>query len=122
MSRIAHIKDKTTRLRKGHRSSGLVTGAAPPASLPVFAQYPEQSDYVASRESARASASPVHAPRPAVDWRRSLTRPVRLHMKFHLLPIIMRLLKPFHRARLYRAQAFRNRVFFRTVRQASRPA
>jgi len=93
------------------------------ASLPVFAEYPQQSDYVASWESAHHSASPVHAPsrRPAHE-RRSLTRPVRLHLKFHLLPTIMRLLKPFHRARFYRAQAFRNRVFFRTVKQVSRPA
>jgi hypothetical protein len=35
---------------------------------------------------------------------------------------IMRLIHPFDWARFFRAQAFRNRVFFRTVKPASRPA
>jgi SAM-dependent methyltransferase len=93
------------------------------ASVPVFAQYPQQSDYVASWESSRHSPSPIQAPsQPPVDERSPLTRLLRLHLKFHLLSTIMRPLKPFHRARFYRAQAFRNRVFFRTVKPASRPA
>jgi SAM-dependent methyltransferase len=93
------------------------------AGLPVFAQYPQQSDYVTAWGTAGHGPSAIPAPsRASIDERRWLTRPLRLHMKFHLLPAIMRRLKPFHRAWFYRAQAFRNRVFFRTVKQARQPA
>jgi SAM-dependent methyltransferase len=85
------------------------------ACRPVFAQYPQQSDYVAAWQAASrdSSSRPVQSPPDARTGRRWLTRPTRLHLKFHLLAALMRRINPFQRARLYRAHTLRNRAFFR---------
>jgi SAM-dependent methyltransferase len=90
------------------------------ACRPVFAQYPQQSDYVATWETAShdASAPSVQSAPVAAARHRWLTRPTRLHLKFHLLPALLRRLNPFHQARLYRAQTLRNRAFFRKLKAA----
>lgn len=90
------------------------------AALPVFARFPQQSDYVATWETASRAAPPVpgQPPRDAAAGSRWLTRPVRLHLKFHLLAALMRRLAPWHMVGRYRTQSFRNRAFFRKLRQA----
>jgi SAM-dependent methyltransferase len=86
------------------------------AALPVFARYPQQSDYVATWAAATHAAPPVplHPPREAAARPGWLTRPFRLHLKFHLLPR----LAPWHLVGRYRTHSFRNRASFRKLRQA----
>jgi SAM-dependent methyltransferase len=86
------------------------------AALPVFARFPQQSDYVAAWDAASRAAPPVPGePPPTASARpRWLSRPVRLHLKFRLLAALL----PWHLVGRYRTQSFRNRAFFRKLKQA----
>ncbi len=85
--------------------------------VPVFAEYPQQCDWIAAW-----GANPQQAPGAtdrllpaATGLGRALDRPARLHLKFHLLAAIARRINPFHSSRVYRARTFRNRAFFREL-------
>jgi len=99
------------------------------ADVPIFARTPQQSDYVTVWGEFDAQAAPpaepsIPTPLPPPEritslqdlWRKfyrtKVDYPHALHLRFYVVPSLLRKIKPYVMARLYGRWSFRNRAFF----------
>jgi len=84
------------------------------SEVPVFARYPQQSDYVATWKAHDQDPSAFERSRPQKRWLdRVISRSALLHLKLHAIGSVMRWIAPFQTSRLYRRRHFSNRRSFR---------
>ncbi len=84
----------------------------------IFARPPQQSDYAAAwRRHDEEVVEPVikAAGFPKSLLRRFMTQCRRLHLEYHLIGRVLRLIDPTHFLREYRKRSFRDRQAFRPV-------
>jgi SAM-dependent methyltransferase len=83
------------------------------ADVPMFARYPQQSDYAATWKAHEQDPSAFERSRPQKRWvDRVVGRSAILHLKLHAIGSVMRWIAPFQTSRLYRRRQFGNRRSF----------
>jgi hypothetical protein len=101
--------------------------------VPIFEQYPQQSDYTAAwaGATARPPLPPPPPTDPAVGQRLPARSPIRSaarkflygmlgpgaaqQMQFDVLPAVARFMAPFHQARAYRQRSLANRALYKRI-------